>query len=318
MTLTDLLRTPQAQATLRSLAAAYGITPAQLDGILATVLPSLTASMERNTLSRGGVADLMAEVERPEHRNVLANPQWAASPDAAAVGVGALDTVFGSKAKSRNVAAQAAVSSGVSQAIIQKLLPILASLVMAALAKGTQGGLGDILKRLPDLGGAAGGAPTGPSRRRMDQDPQDGPDGGGSGGLGDIFSRIPGLPGNAGGAPLPLPGEQPPRGFPSQQPVPRGQTTSGPFGGGSPLPIPGDRIPGVNAPNDPYGNLPDVIRSGARTSDGASLGGSVRDIFGSLLGFQSKGIVGWLIRLIVMRWGWGLVQRILSRVLTGR
>ncbi len=314
MTILDILRSPEAQASLRSLAAAYGITPEQLDAVLKAILPALTARMERNTLSRGGIADLMAEMGRPEHARVLADPARVGTEDATAVGIGALDTVFGSKAVSRNVAAQAALSSGVSQAIIQKLLPILASLVMAALAKGTQGGLGDILKRLPDLGGAGDGGAPGPARRRQraEPEPEDTPESQSGGGLGDIFSRIPGLPGSTGGSPMPVPGST------TQAPAFPGATTSGPFGGGSPLPLPGDRIPGINAPNAPYGDLPDVIRTGGRTVDGAPVGGAIRDIFGSLLGFQSKGIVGWLIRLIVLRWGWGFVQRILSRVLTGR
>jgi hypothetical protein len=311
VTILDILRSPEAQASLRSLAAAYGITPEQLDAVLKAILPALTARMERNTLSRGGIADLMSEMGRPEHARVLADPARVGSADAAVAGIGALDTVFGSKATSRNVAAQAALSSGVSQAIIQKLLPILASLVMAALAKGTQGGLGDILKRLPDLGGAAGGS-TVPTRRRQAPEPENTPRSQSDGGLGDIFARIPGLPGSTGGSPLPIPGGAP------QAPAFPGSTNSGPFGGGSPLPLPGDHIPGVNAPNAPYGEMPDVIRRGGRTVDGAPLGGAIRDIFGSLLGFQSKGVIGWLVRLIVLRWGWGFVQRILSRVLTGR
>ena len=97
-------------------------------------------------------------------------------------------------------------------------------------------------------------------------------------------------------------------------------TNDGSFGGGSPLPIPGDVIPGINGPaNNPYGNLPDVIRRGGGPAvDGGSLGDVIRNTIGSSLGFQSKGFLGWVIRLIVLRWGWGFVRSILGRVLTGR
>ena len=336
---TDILGSAGADAALQALAKSYGITPDQLDAVVGKVVPALSNRIERNTLSRGGLSDLVAEFARPDHIRALTDPNFATSPAAIDAGNQALDTIFGSKATSRNIAAQAAMSSGIGQAIIQKLLPIIASMVMAALAKNTQGGLGDILKKLPDIMGGGGGGmpqPSSPSRRRQPEPetdaepnwPQPNPSEQGSqnpdlGGLGDILSKIPGFPGNQQtGAPMQVPGHtsHPPQ--PQQIPQPTGDTGfggGGGFGGGSPLPIPGDRIPGVNAPNEsPYGNLPDVIRRGGTSVDGRSVGDVVRGQVGSTLGFPSTGIIGWIIRLIVLRWGWGLVSGILRRVLTGR
>ena len=69
----------------------------------------------------------------------------------------------------------------------------------------------------------------------------------------------------------------------------------------------------MNAPaNNDYGNLPDVVRSGGRSADGAPLGGAIRDILGSVLGFQSKGFIGWIVRLLILRWGWGFLRRIVT------
>jgi len=39
---------------------------------------------------------------------------------------------------------------------------------------------------------------------------------------------------------------------------------------------------------------------------------------GGVLGFQSKGIIGWIVRLILVRWGWGFLQSILRRIFLGR
>lgn len=337
---TDFLKSAGANAALQALAKSYGIQPRQLDAIIATVLPAFTNRIERNTLSRGGLSDLVAEIGRPQHLQILANPSLVTSPAAEKVGIGALDNVFGDKAASRSIAAQAALSSGVQQAIIQKLLPILASLVMAALSK--QGGLGDIMKKLPDiLGGNPGGAPQpSPSRRRQTQPeadepswPQQGSQSPDLGGLGDILSKIPGFPGSQPQA-QPKPQAQSPWGTPGrsaqvpqpQVPQPSGDTGFGGAGGGfggSPLPIPGDAIPGINAPggtqaDNQYGNLPDIIRRGGQSVDGNDLGRVVREKIGTTLGFPSTGILGWIIRFIVLRWGWGLLRGILSRVLTGR
>jgi hypothetical protein len=305
LALLDILNSSEGSAALASLAARNGLSREQTDAILETVVPALSQRIERNTLSRGGVADLVAELSHPEHARAFGDANFVTTPAAREAGIGALDTIFfGSKSQSRALAARAAASSGVGQDLIAKLLPILASIVMGALANKTQGGLGDIIKKLPDMGGAGGPQP----RTRREQAPTN------DGGLGDILSKIPGMPGSTGSGQM---GGAPTRGNSRPSPFPQSNDSN------DPLPLPGDRIPGVNTPsrapeNSPYGDLPDIIRQGGQKVEGSALGTLVRSVLGSALGFQSKGIMGWIIRLIVMRWGWGFVQGILRRVLTGR
>lgn len=352
LNITDILQSGDGSATLAVLAKAYGISPGEAGTVLGQVAPALANRIERNTLSRGGVADILAEMANPAHGAVLDDPRHAATHAAIETGNGALDTILGTKDQSRSLAAQTAMSTGISQVIIQKLLPVLASMIMAALAKQTGGGLGDVLKRMPGMPSPdprqfPGGNASRDQDRQQDEDQDnrqddgqqnDPPPGrssrggpnqgggrqtgdGGLGGLGDVLSKIPGMPGIPGVTQHSTP-----------MPHPSAPADSGPFGGGSPLPIPGDRIPGVNAPsngpsptpygNTPYGNLPpnlpDVIRDGGHTVDGNPLGPLIRDVLGGALGFQSKGIFSWIFRLLVLRWGWGFVSRLLSRVLMGR
>lgn len=302
------------------LARANGLEPVQLQAILVTVLPAFAQRMEANTLSRGGVADLVGQMLRPEHSYLLEHPEEAGDPRAAAAGVEVLDTVFGDKAKSRALAAQAAAQTGVDQGLIQKLLPIIASLIMGAIAKGSQGGLQDILRRLPELGGgSAGRGPREPAGHegtgRREPPSQRGreTDAGLPGGLGDIISRIPGMP-DAGGR-----SGEPPIGPPTGGRLPD-------YGEGSPLPLPGSRVPddgpvwsdrGGRDERAPYEKLPDVIRRGDVKVGGDSLSNIVRGVLGSLLGFQSKGVFGWIVRFLVVRWGWSILQWVLRRA-TGR
>ena len=120
-----------------------------------------------------------------------------------------------------------------------------------------------------------------------------------SGGLGDILSKIPGLGGGA--------------------PSPGGQ--GGGMGGGTArtggmLPGPeGMQTPGRN----PYGDLSDIIRRGG-SAPGASAGSGgsplwrmVRSVLGSALGFQSRGVMGWLLRVVLMRYGWRILTALLRR-----
>lgn len=104
------------------------------------------------------------------------------------------------------------------------------------------------------------------------------------------------------------------------------------------LPLPGER-PRLQRDSNPYGDLSDVIRRGGtklprsqtpntpRAPNGGGLelpqgDGNletvIRDLLGGILGFQNKGVIGWIIRLIIVRWGWGFIQSILRRLLLGR
>jgi hypothetical protein len=99
-----------------------------------------------------------------------------------------LGHVFGSKDMSRGIANQAADLSGISSAILKKMLPVIAAMVMGALAKRMTGGagrgqggggLGGILGEI--LGGGAGSAQRAPPPSDRGQ---------AGGGLGDILGDI--------------------------------------------------------------------------------------------------------------------------------
>jgi hypothetical protein len=69
----------------------------------------------------------------------------------------------------------------------------------------------------------------------------------------------------------------------------------------------------------PYRELPDIIRRRGRTRvGGSSLWSIVRNVLGSLLGFRSTGIVSWLIRIFLMRYGWRILRLIFGRMFLGR
>ena len=66
----------------------------------------------------------------------------------------------------------------------------------------------------------------------------------------------------------------------------------------------------------PYGDLSDILRRGGGGS--GSLASIIRNIFGGMLGFGSKGVVGWIIRLILIRYGWRIFAWVVRRVFLGR
>lgn len=271
----DALRLAQGGEAIGNVASAFGITPAQAEAALAALLPQVARTMERNSLSRGGLADIVAALGDPRCRNLLDNKTALRSSETYATGIELLEQMLGNKDQSRALAARAAASSGLTETLIKQLLPYLLPMIIGAISKAGSGALGDVLSKIPGLGGD--------QRNRSGSD-KPGFDTGG--GFGDGF----GLPGPGGG------------------------TSPGPRSGG-PLPLPGSHTP--LGDRNPYSDLSDTIRRGGGAAAGG-LFGMIRAILGSLLGFQSRGVIGWLIRLIVFRYGWSILRFIFGRVLLRR
>ncbi len=333
MDLVKLLHDTDGGAGMTALAQSFGLSKADTEKAVASVLPEMSARLERNMLSRGGVADLVAMLGAAQAKGV-GRPEVIGTDVGRQQGDVLLEQLFGTRDKSRAVAAKASYASGIGESVIKAMLPYIASMVINAIFKRTSGGLGDILSKIPNMGGKGGANPGGPA-------PDAGPTGRGrgGGGLDDIFSRIPDLGGNppidASRAPqAPLPGND--TGFETggrmgSEPSRPRQTQSMP-GGGASLPLPeypgrggwgtGGEARAEPQPSNPYGDLSDIIRRGGAAPEAAAGGGAlwriVRGLIGGALGFQSRGILGWLFRLIVLRFGSSILRTIFRRLIGGR
>lgn len=288
-------------------ARAFGISPEQARAAMGVMIDALSSRLERNTLSRGGLADLVRAVGDPRNA-AYAGGDLVGSDDQREGGNAILAHILGSKDASRGVAARAARASGLPAATAEAMLPQVAAMMMGEVQRAAQGPFDDILRRIPGLDEAL---------REIDGRRAAG--GGGSvprgGGAGDVWSDRGGggfdLP-EAGPAPSPRSGR-----LPEQQPLPLpGEAPMG-GGGGSRYDDLSDilRRGGVRLPRGQV-DLPDSIPGNIPGAEGGGpLGTLIRAILGALLGFQSRGLIGWIVRLIVMRWGWGFLQRILGRIL---
>ena len=145
---------------IASLANAFGLPQDKTRAVLATVGSELAWNLERNTLSRGGLADLINALGDGTHARLPDSPDAFGDAELRAQGDAILGHIVGTKDKSRGIAAYAARETGVSQGLIKQMLPYLASILMGVLANKAKGGLGDILSRLPNAGGAARPATT--------------------------------------------------------------------------------------------------------------------------------------------------------------
>jgi hypothetical protein len=174
----------------------FGLNEAQTRAALDQLAPVVAAGVRRTAQTPEGLQEIFKSVLTGGYGRALDDEQAVSFDRAKPAGDDILGQIFGSKQASREVAQRLSATSGIGAAILKKLLPIVATIVMGAVAKklgtgsaradtgGSGGGLGDILKDI--VGG--GRQPTQPAPQ-----PVPSPQGRGSGNplediLGDILS----------------------------------------------------------------------------------------------------------------------------------
>lgn len=256
----------QGVARAEAAARALGIDGEKATGATQELADELAWAVERNTLSRGGVAELVRLLGTGKYADLLDNGEAATVDTLQQTGNPLLGEILGSKHESRGVANSVSRRTGVDSEALKKLLPVVASLLVGNLQKKSSNDLGAYVERLGFGSGdavAAGGGSIKPQQ------------------------------------PLPIPGDT----------IDTGDQTSG-RGLRNPFDDLSDMIRRGGGRPTPGGKTPDL--------DGRQVGRSLRDVFGNILGFGSSGIIGWIIRLIVFRYGWRIVQFFLRRMFLGR
>jgi hypothetical protein len=178
----------------------FGLNDEQTRAAIEALGPVIGAGVRRSASSPEGLQEIFKSILTGNHADALGNADSVTLDRAKPAGDEILGQIFGNKDVSRGVAQQLSATSGIGAAILKKLLPIVATMVLGKLAKGmtggTQaspggGGLGDILKDI--LGG--GGSMPAPQQRQPSPMPQQMPDQDqgtptGRGGLEDILNDI--------------------------------------------------------------------------------------------------------------------------------
>ncbi|RWO91365.1 DUF937 domain-containing protein [Mesorhizobium sp.] len=225
----DILTQAQNGNGMQALAQQFGLSQQQAQSAVEALLPAFSQGLKRSTSDPYGLGAFMTAMASGQHAKYFEDAGRAFSPQGVDEGNGILGHLFGSKDLSRAVASQAAQASGVSQQILQQMLPVVASMMMGGLFKQTTnqmqaaggfgGGsnpLGEIIEQMMRQ---AGGGAQAPQQR---QAPQPGP-------MDNPFGKV--LQDMFGGA-------QQPQGQPQQAPNPYGDNPLGKvlqdmFGGGA-------------------------------------------------------------------------------------
>ncbi len=166
MNLFEMMMQAQGGNAVNNMARQFGLAPNQAQSAMEALLPAFSTGLQQQASSMDGLQNLM---------QMFGGGQYAGFHDADGDGIpdnaqeqgnDVLAQLFGSKDVSRAVAAQASAMSGVSDAILKQMLPVMASMLMGGLFKGAMGnGLGGLMGQAMQgglgnmMGGMMGGQP---------------------------------------------------------------------------------------------------------------------------------------------------------------
>lgn len=139
MNLLDLLLAANNGGAVKQLGQQFGLDDDRAGAALSALVPALASGLAKNATQSGGLDSLLGALAGGRHGNYLDDLTSLARPETSADGNDILGHILGSKDVSRQVAAQAAASSGIGADVLKKMLPVVASMVMGAMAKNALG-----------------------------------------------------------------------------------------------------------------------------------------------------------------------------------
>lgn len=140
MNILEALLNAQGGGAVKQLGQQFGLEGDQATAALSALVPALAAGLARNATQEGGLAGLTAALSGGRHTQYLDDLGSLTRAETVADGNGILGHILGSKDASRQVAAQAALSSGIGPELLKQMLPVVAAMMMGAMAKNAGGG----------------------------------------------------------------------------------------------------------------------------------------------------------------------------------
>jgi hypothetical protein len=126
-------------AAVQQIGSQFGLGEQQTTSALSALIPALAAGLQNNAQREGGLGSLIGALAGGGHQRYIENPQALGEPAAVQDGNSILGHVLGSKDASRDVASRAAAQTGISADVMKQMLPLVATMVMGALARRSGG-----------------------------------------------------------------------------------------------------------------------------------------------------------------------------------
>lgn len=140
MNITDLLFDKQNSSAITQLAKKFGVNEAQARDAIASMAPSLTRGLGHHAKKESGMGGILDALKTGNHSRYLDNPDLLGREETKDEGNAILGHIFGNKDVSRHVADKASEKTGLGSTLLKKMLPVVATMVMASLGKKMLGG----------------------------------------------------------------------------------------------------------------------------------------------------------------------------------
>lgn len=140
MNISDILLGNQNTGVISEIAHKFDLSEEQARDAVGSLIPALNRGLQHRSNNEIGVNDILDALGKGGHTKYLDEPEILTKKETTADGKSILGHIFGSKDVSRNVAKDAANKTGLASSIMKKMLPIVASMVMASLSKKVFGG----------------------------------------------------------------------------------------------------------------------------------------------------------------------------------
>jgi hypothetical protein len=222
-TLYEIIRNAHGGHALDNLATQFGITAEQADAAVKAVVPVLSEGFLKQASEPHAFGSFIGALGDGQHLAAFTDPAAAQATATAQKGGDILSQILTSHSAREEIALRASSGTGISQELLAKMLPVIASMLFGGLAKSMENqGFGGILGQLTNVAGQGGlgsilGQILGGGQVAVNPQqplPAPGPAGGQGGLLGSILGQI------LGGGRSPMGSGQPP------------SAASGPAGGG--------------------------------------------------------------------------------------
>lgn len=169
MNILETLLTAGGGNVVGQLARQFGTQPDATQNAVTQIVSVLSKGLASNTATPSGLEGLLGALSKGNHARYLDDPTQATSASGIDDGNGILGHILGSKDVSRELASRVGANTGVDSSIIKKMLPVIATMMMGALAKrgagssggGGLGGLGGLLGAAVAGGALGGGGQSG-------------------------------------------------------------------------------------------------------------------------------------------------------------
>lgn len=140
MNVLETILGPDNKGMLKELTDQFGLTDDQTRSALENLVPPLSRGLQKNTGNTPGLDELLDALESGNHGRYVESPDILRKTETRDDGNDILGHIFGNKEVSRKVANQASVTSGISSALLKKMLPVVATIVMGTMSKKILGG----------------------------------------------------------------------------------------------------------------------------------------------------------------------------------